>query len=792
MKKYIQILLCCGLSLWCTALEAQFRINQVKLDEQAGVLEIYLNGLKGGKPFIPQDKDAFIINNDEAVNSLAEILEVEDVANKQKAPLSVLFLLDISGSMNSQEVQRRGEKSKLAYAKEAIYKMLKEQNLPVNATFFAPFDSRVFPKQSLTLDNYEEVVGSIERSEEKSQYNTDLYFALNESIDDLKPRKGSKVIILLTDGRNDVQANPRYQQTDILPLESADILNKVSRLDSSFQIYSIGLGYDADREFLKQLSEATQSLRDGFSFAETPEKIEAAYEAIVSGTNYNFVIRTKPFFQSYAGEIHHLSVELNYLDESYRDEIDYSFGTFAHKIVLPERSLASAQDDNTLLTLLIGLALLLSVLLVFWFGVPAIDKLLFKQRYVKPYREVKTFHRGGEVRKMNPVTLMPFEDDDQVVTRCAEQLMPYDAWVQNGGRCYMCGKSHQACDVQTRNHNFFVQQSGNRALNWLWFGAVGSFIGWGLFALLYSWDPSFYQDFFASLFGGVAANVKTASFIGLGLGFGISLMLAWVEELGQSRKISIGRIALRSVLGALASWLVFFVVGFIYIYTQQVKWLGDLIAWLLFGTALAWGMSIRSSIEQSKALKGGVLAAAVGFLVYSLLIWMVRDMPELGKLLSFMAYGSVLGAMIIAIVSKLEDFELQYVQPSHWSGQKNAISKWLKAGLEIYIGTADVCHVFVKWNDPVVQAKHAKLSLEKERVYLEPLAQTLINGREVTQKTQLKDGDRIKLGFDSRSVFRFSEKHQQPAQSAGPRTSTSTTPSAKIRIVKKVSASERR
>ncbi len=91
---------------------------------------------------------------------------------------------------------------------------------------------------------------------------------------------------------------------------------------------------------------------------------------------------------------------------------------------------------------------------------------------------------------------------------------------------------------------------------------------------------------------------------------------------------------------------------------------------------------------------------------------------------------------------------------------RKPISKWLKKGMEIYIGRSSKCYVFVKWEDEYVDDRHAKLVYQGGAVHIIPLFETMVNGVIVpeNQKTVLQGDDIIQLGRYSISRMQYKEK----------------------------------
>ncbi|MCB0842322.1 MAG: FHA domain-containing protein, partial [Bacteroidetes bacterium] len=406
-----------------------------------------------------------------------------------------------------------------------------------------------------------------------------------------------------------------------------------------------------------------------------------------------------------------------------------------------------------------GLFLTALILLILSELFPLGRKIFFRQKYVETYE--KWFFRNKDrllqgnsglianFQLTDPITERPFKAKDLIVSKC-EHVISLNSWNRYGN----CEAYPETCSQGVYPFGFkkfFAQEGIFLPLNWLWFGCAGGMLGWLVQALIK-------MEF--STGEGV---------LGLGFGFGLGLLLSWVEELGQTRKISWWRILLRTLLAALAGFIIFSIGEWLKDVALKNQIGGTLLTWLLFGPALGYILSIQSSIPPVRGILGGLASAIFGFAVYILLFQGIGNEAETALMLSFIASGGLLGVIIVSVVKSLEDFELEYLSPPAYR-RVNPISKWLKAGIEIMIGTnPKQCEVLVKWalQDKYVEDLHARLAYRNGNVYLEPLAETLINGEIASPKKShiLKNGDIIQLGRGSITKMLFREKPKGQAKS---------------------------
>ncbi len=177
-----------------------------------------------------------------------------------------------------------------------------------------------------------------------------------------------------------------------------------------------------------------------------------------------------------------------------------------------------------------------------------------------------------------------------------------------------------------------------------------------------------------------------------------------------SRKESLLKILLRTVAGILISCIVF-TIGF---YVQQKgagPFFTGLISWLLFGIGLGYILSIKSSVSLSNGIIGGTLASVSAFLVFSVISNFTPIDFLFANLISMIVLGTIMGAVIVSIVTALEEYELEVIAPAGYL-RTIPISKWLKSRIGVTIGKSSNSYVYIKWDDREVKPNHAELFAE--------------------------------------------------------------------------------
>lgn len=768
-----------------TCTNCTFQINRYDIDKENLRLKVYLNAKdENGDPFNINDLNLII--EEKKLNESDQSYENNPFPtnpkvigeNATEAP-TVLFLLDISGSMCGE---------KIVNAKNAILDVITDNNLPSDKTYFATFHDEVSKSKILTRENYDEVVAPVQAC---NSYDTDLYYAIDNKVKELNNlTSGRKIIILLADGKNDNVKNPKYNKKGVNRITENELLNSISKLDDKFGIWTIGLGNKSadksnirgiDEDFMKSVCAKTSNKEDKYEYASSPDQLKEAFKKQIESATDNIVLTIAPQDCEYTGLKRRLKISYNYRGKTGSDIYDYSEGSSSAAITLCK----DEGQTNYLLMAGIGSLLVITLLGILIFIFPLITTRQFKNEYVMSlakYREVFP----SKARLIDPYTLEIIEQDDLIVCKC-KQVQLWETWQvdkegKGGDRCANYDKClsdpNWNCNAgdgespYTRKSNFFEQQGINRKLNWLWFGALGGLVTWGIYILLNeilleNGSLFFAQDMFKYIFDSndlaISNSLLNASLVGLSMGIGITSMLAFVEERGSSQKFDILNIILRILMGALIAIPVFIAGEFMfsslqdYLPTFISNYIIRLISWIIFGISLGFVVTINSGIKTTNGIKAGFIASLIAYVVFILLITFIKN-DEWANLIGYLAYGGILGALIYAVVAKLEDYEIEFLEPNKFSGRKVFVSKWLtQNGDNIGIGTDPASRVFIKWSDidPAVEGRHAEFIYEDGLIYINPFYDIKINNKpiKVGKLTELENNDVVQIG--EKTKFRF-------------------------------------
>jgi len=754
--------------------QSVFAIESIQLHDKDYRVDLYVNAQKDGIG-VQLTKDALPVCETN-FSGVYERLRIDIIRHeiKERASgtvradtLNILFLVAAGSSVTPAVAAQRN-----ALIEEAIGKI--GTGAKFTNYFLSTYGDEVSTPKPFGIADVKSVLAELDS---RTDPYTELYQGIVEAARFMRDRRGKWVLFLFTDGTN--TGNPARDDV-YWPYEVSDVQYFLKNLSNSTYIAPIGVGPSPDTAFLRLLVSASYNPNDTCAVGALPHRIS---ERIVRKMDilYNNIVRCYPpsdpiyrYKEPRKYSVHWLNGPKELPDSVFvRFESPKATAATPHKLGNVFEPLDWLQRWG------IGLVGVLFALFAMQTTVPWLSKRNFQKNFVKPYRS-----EAGRIQR-DPVTGDVFQEGQLVVVQCPRQTTALESWEYVGNKCPnypKCLDNVNPCDgagAPLGNEKFFSSKGSFRRLNWLWFGMVGGLIGWSAFALLKVLASGWYNrlliQFWSSNFGTgthTEADIQTLTdetLLGATFGAGLCFMLAWAEERSQPRKISWPRIILRTVFGTIASLFVF-LLGFFLHYKGWIEnlFVSGLVTWLLFGLVVGAVLTMRSAITLKRGVLGGLGAAVVGYAVYALSSAFPED-PATVKLISFILLGGLLGLLLVTVVSRADDFELEYVSPEQFR-QVNPISKWLKNGIEIFIGREAGNYVYVKWEDEAVQPYHARLFYDKGTVFIEPLAETLLNGKLLPLRTNtaLQNGDLLQLGRQSNTRMRYREKRRADGGGAPP------------------------
>lgn len=750
----IIFLLAAGLSLYGQV--EQLDIHRVEVVEGANQVKFYFSALDGrGKP-VPSEAltgkisiAASIDGEDQPPYELLDDDPVLDTLYKEVVSTSQdTFLIDLLVDVS----QEMGPASLDSAA--ALIDRLREE-FPLSAP--SRYRLRTFARTiSDTIP-----MGTRPTVTQEPAY---LYEALDQVLKEWKFLPGRKALILFSPGRDEAPDTSAWRWRTREDINFyLDHYRDSTELNGNW-IFTIGLGNDISEDALRALSDKTNRTNDGYYAGTYPDSI-IRLKGIQEQILFTHTLAYVPDNGIFTGA--ERCYQLILANELTSDPYCQRFGSPTAPLLL-----RTVPASLWFFYLVIGLFTVFALFLLSVWLLPQLRQQQFKKHFVRPYEPA-----AGR-RQLDPFTNLPIEAGELVVHRCP-QVTTWESWKAVGYQCMNypdCIRSmpHLNCSGQGApedSQEFFAMSGINRYLNWALFGMAGGLLGWICFAMVKAFAFGGYRNLVQNLAQNTLAyreiNVDflaNQTLIGMAFGLGMTVMLATVEELGQSRHLSILRILLRSLVGiVLVSFL--FVGSFLLHFYQVLDSvvLTDGLTWLLFGLIIGLVLSINSTISLTRGLLGGALAGVVAFVVYLAVANLFADY-NLAKLISLLLMSGLLGLVLVSVVAAAEDLEIEYLSPVKYH-RTVPISKWLKQGVQVDIGTSQNAYVPVKWPDPEAKDRHAVLQLDNQQVYLLALAETLVNDRLIgeNKRIALHHNDIIQLGRRSMSKFRF--RSSQPGTS---------------------------
>ena len=750
--------------------ESVFSFYKYAINEKEHTFDIYVKALNNGKNETLLPKDVYIQEYIDGVPLpnkmvIAKIRpEVEELKRSTDSlrSLSVLFLLDLGPA-----TPRNAALELLLQTFDSL-----RAQAPKAYIYLRTIGDVMSEPIQITTAN---VRAEVESLRNISSNGNELYDRIRQNVQYVNSMDTEKkVLVLITSGVN--QTVSGASEPNELSGESGFVLRVLQKTNQSFLLFPIGVGSgaSANTAFFRSMVNATDSRLDTFSINRYLPAMSAGLRTKVD-LAYNNVMQLYTARPVFRGEKRQIVVRWTKTGQTSQSAVFSLGGLRPDERLLPKTNWWS----GLLTPFIVGIGMVIGFYLIFKEAVPFVSNRAFKKQFVIPYKTGE-----GLVKKRDSYTGDYIKDGELIVTKC-RSTCTLATWQYVGNKCPeypRCLSYPDPCDgagAPVGNDDFFAGKGIFRRLNWLWFGMLGGFIAWLLLTLFDLVDFNWYRDLLASLLAGLSAQQDVANealltrinawahdtLFGVALGAGVTFTLAWVEERFQPRKPSWRRIIARTIIGIIISFAVFF--GGFYLQTigladsPAIRFLLSLVVWLLFGLSMGFVLSLESSISLGRAMLSGVLASVISFLAY-------LGMAELGggfalaDLLGFIVLGSILGFTIVSVVATLEDFELEYLQPEVFRST-NPISKWLKAGIDIFVGKEPGSYVYVKWEDPDIAPRHARLTLNQGSVYIQPYADVLVNGRLIPLRelTPLRNGDLIKFGRNSVTIMRFIEKRKQ-------------------------------
>lgn len=474
-------------------------------------------------------------------------------------------------------------------------------------------------------------------------------------------------------------------------------------------------------------------------------------------------------------------------DKIYAGNVEYSakwgnkeIGEAMFTIGSAERPWPEHKQTTTSLVIEMAVALLVTVLTFLFFflvmkiAVPFVRSLMFKSRYYRKYQP-----EDNVQRRICHYCKQDLRPGQVIVAKC-KHYMHKHCWEENG---YKCAEYGQNCKDGIQEHvswRDLFRLSSLRDCSQTIAGVLAGLLSWIIYELCGRGGFGSVSEFIvslgfdskgaqASLLGDCVSRTSSFLMIGLLLGFFISLVFRYKDEIrDKTWKVWLKIIGL-SCLSAIVGMASFAVGAYLFcvilsaVGTTYIPWYCSLPAYVLFSICVSLALTIKSSIPVRSALWGGLLSAVIGFLVLYFTRFTSSDNAWLNMLLDFIIYGGGLGASLVTVRMLAERYFL-VIQNGVKAGQRIPIHKWMNAtggGNKVSIGITGECEIQMNWEKSNKVAKeHAQLYIDHDKMLpvIKPLATGVVyNSRAelpVNRPAVLSNGDTFKIGD---TIFKYEE-----------------------------------
>ena len=499
-------------------------------------------------------------------------------------------------------------------------------------------------------------------------------------------------------------------------------------------------------------------------------EVLASFQTVVEDATYDYeLMYSAGEGKTYAGNVTYSA-----------DWGNSKIGRATFTIGSAERPWPEREQNATSYLLELVVALLVTVVTFAFFFfvmkvvVPYVRSLAFKSKYYKKYQP-----EGNVQRRICHYCKQDLRPGQVIVTKC-NHWMHKHCWEENG---YKCAEFGQNCKTGIQNHvewKDLFKLSSLRDCSQTIAGVLAGLVSWivyeacgrGGFGVISRFIVGLVfnpDDAQVSLINDCVSRTSSFLMIGLLLGFFISLVFRYKDDVrNKNWKVwlkVIGLSILTGVIGMLAFAIGADLFCMVLSWTGKtyIPWYCSLPAYILFSISVSLALTIKSTIPVKSALIGGVMSAAIGFLVLYFTSFTSGRYEWLNMLLDFIIYGGGLGASLITVRMLAERYFL-VIQNGVKAGQRIPIHKWMNAtggGNKVSIGMTGECEIQMNWEKSNKVAKeHAQLFIDHERnlPVIKPLAPGVqYNSRAelpVNRPAVLSNGDTFNIGD---TIFKYEE-----------------------------------
>jgi len=297
--QFVMFLFSCFIFSIAAAQELQEQVN-------VDLVEAYISALDSeGNPIENLTQNEFILKEDGKEQPISYFSRLQDA--ESQVPLTIAFLVDTSGSMSrgNQKLKR------IDIAREFSSLFLKEVKATDKLQVFA-FDNLYYELTPMTNNPaVVEKAFSQLKIDTQANHGTALLLAINETITELDPHFGRKILIVCSDGQNNIPGPDPKVLIETLKKRDITALTLTTVADEDFEQSSSRIQFDGAHGSMNSMSvrkdrtdEAKQARKIMKDFAdetggsaffpENDSKLNEAIQKLRSVIRSQYVLSYKP------------------------------------------------------------------------------------------------------------------------------------------------------------------------------------------------------------------------------------------------------------------------------------------------------------------------------------------------------------------------------------------------------------------------------------------------------------------------------------------------------------------
>ncbi len=725
----------------------------------------------------------------------------------EQSNLTASILVDRSGSMTPERIDR---------VNEAIELLLEQ--LPDGCAYISWFNNDVSTSLPITRESFRN--HKIDYTDHPGRKQTALYNGIFMKLQEFdgtttiinanaepeyrreksiyERKTAENYLIVLTDGKNDVDKIPKYTDRETYPdfveIKKADLFNELRKSSEKNKVKVLTIAFVDDNMYaasdtlaLKKICQANRN-KQGYFVGRSRDIKNIFQNQVVDLVRPDYSIQFH--YESgviFDGKLRTLKLKVTDAGQSLNavGEVEFVEGSRLNPTITHGPGKPPQPFYITLLEgLIVGFVVLLVVLILMHLILPLLGNRIFKMKYVTKYKPEK-----DEQSRLCVWCKSDLKKGQEVVVKCSH-ISHFKCWNEMGHQCPEYGMGcnegrHEFFDI----NDPFSKKNAREYLNWVGNGMFAGILIWlcyqllsevNLFKGMTAWMvDAFSNPHYPESSGSVEVKMAEAEFLysqnrnifvdkinptillGALTGFFIPILLLLLEGYQKINFKRVSVLLFRGVIGLATGFIIFFLGGVLSIEVDKLEsaYLPDIIPWVLFGPLLGYQLSVKTTILAKHSILGGLISIIFSFLILYIIINHQKDNLIL---FSIMIYGGGLGGAISTIRKVSENYFLNVVS-GNTKVKDIPIHKWLKVYPNIKIGIGKICEIRADWDTSgKIDDVHLKMYMDSAGrapvLVSETTQESVINNR--IKMIQFKEytiynGDTFKLGD---TVFRYEER----------------------------------